>query len=124
VVRKAREAIAAGKSPALAEAAKRTPLTSSLVHDVANLGVFASREIFRSVGRYLGIGLAGLVNALNLPLYVIGGGAAAAWDLFAPAMIEELGRRSYIYLEGSTRVERSVLKGDAGVLGAASLAFQ
>ena len=41
--------------------------------------------------------LATLVNVLNLPLYVIGGGVVSGWDLFAPRMFEELRRLSYIY---------------------------
>ena len=125
IVRKAREALAAGQSPALVKALKEgREITSELVYQTAKSGDAACRAIFESVGRYLGIALAGLVNALNLPLYVIGGGAAEAWDLFAPAMLDELRRRSYVFCEGSTRVEKSVLKGDAGLYGAACLAFQ
>ena len=125
VVRKAGAVLAAKKSPALADAARDgAELTSKLVYDVAVAGDAACREVFASVGRYLGIALAGLVNALNSPLYVIGGGVAAAWELFAPAMMEEVHRRSFIFREGSTRIERSVLKGDAGLCGAAYLALE
>ncbi len=125
IVRKARLAIAEGRSPALAELDREgKEITAKLVGQEAKAGDAASREVFDSAGRYLGIGLANLVNALNLPLYVIGGGVANDWDLFAPAMLEELRRRSYIFCEGSTRVEQSVLKGDAGLYGAASLALQ
>jgi glucokinase len=45
----------------------------------------------------LGIGLTNLINTLNLPLYLLGGGVCEAWDLFAPSMLKELSRRSYIY---------------------------
>jgi len=125
MVRKARGVLAAKKSPALADAVRGgAELTSKLVYDVAVAGDAACRDIFISVGRYLGIALAGLVNALNARLYVIGGGAAAAWGLFAPAMMEEVERRSFIFREGSTRIERSVLKGDAGLCGAAYLALE
>jgi glucokinase len=125
VVRKAREVLAAGRSPALAEASRNiSELTSEIVYEVAKAGDAACREIFQSVGRYLGIGIAGLVNALNLPLYVIGGGAAESWSLFAPAMMEELRYRSYIFREASTRIEKSVLQGDAGICGAAFLPLQ
>ena len=125
VVRKARELLAAGGSPALAKASQNaSELTSRLVYEVAKAGDAACRAIFASVGRYLGIGIAGLVNALNLPLYVIGGGAADAWDLFAPAMMEEVRHRSFIFREASTRIEKSILKGDAGLCGAAYLPLQ
>lgn len=120
VVRRAGELLAAKGSDALAEAVRDgSELTAKLVYEVAEAGDAACRAIFTSIGRYLGIGLAGLVNALNLPLYVLGGGVANAWDLFAPTMMEEARRRSFIFREGSTRIEKSVLKGDAGLLGAA-----
>lgn len=125
IVRKGEEILAAGRSPALAQALREaSELTAELVYQTAKAGDRASREIFESVGRYLGIGIAGLVNACNLPLYVIGGGAAEAWDLFAPAMMEETRKRSFIFREGSTRIEKSILKGDAGLCGAAYLPLQ
>jgi glucokinase len=78
----------------------------------------------------LGLSLAGLVNILNVPLYVIGGGASAAWHLFAPALFRELERASYVYrltmpedqytfTAGRTNVLPAQLGTDAGLLGAA-----
>ena len=125
IVRKGREVLAADRSAALARATKQTAqLSAELIYRTAQAGDNACREIFDSVGKYLGFGIASLINALNLPLYVIGGGAAEAWDMFAPAMFHHLRERSYIFCEGSTRVEKSVLGGDAGLYGAAYLAFQ
>ncbi len=125
IVRQGEELLAAGRSPALAEArSKASKLTARMVYETAKAGDSASKAIFESVGRYLGIGIAGLTNALNLPLYVIGGGAAASWDLFAPAMMEEARKRSFIFREGSTRIEKAILKGDAGLCGAAYLPLQ
>ena len=124
VIRHARELIASGKSPALKEAATKSDLTAKLVYQVAEAGDVGSIDIFHRLGRYLGITIAGLVNALNLPLYVIAGGVAEAWDQFAPTMMEEIRQRSYIYREGSTRVEKSCLGGDAGLLGAAYLPLE
>ena len=124
IVRKAKALVESGRSPALARASENGgSLTAELVFDVAQAGDAACREIFFSFGRYLGLGIAGLINTLNLPLYVVGGGAADAWELFAPAMFDELRKRSYIFAEGSTRVEKSRLGGDAGLYGAARLAL-
>jgi glucokinase len=124
LVRKAREGIAAGRRTALVEAtASGAPITAHLIFETAHAGDEFSLELFRSLGKHLGMGLAMLVNTLNLPLYLIGGGVAEAWPLFAPTMLEELRRRSYIFAEGSTRVARAELGGDAGLYGAAYLAF-
>lgn len=125
VVRKAQGLVASGVCPALAAAIRDgSPLTAQLVFQMAQAGDAACGEIYASFGRYLGMGLAMLVNTLNLPLYLIGGGVADAWPVFAPAMFEELRRRSYVFAEGSTRVERAQLGADAGLYGAACLALQ
>jgi glucokinase len=96
------------------------------------------------VGWALGILLADMVNALNLEMYVIGGGVSAAWEMFRPAMLQELRKRSLVYaatapveeeslpagaaarvqpeLRGQhTIVTRAVLGSDAGLYGAARL---
>ena len=86
--------------------------------------------MFENVGRALGIGIGGMVNALNLPMYVIGGGVSSAWDAFAPAMFEEMKFRSSIYSltspdrighEKGTIITRALLGSDAGLYGAARL---
>jgi glucokinase len=124
LVRKAREGIADGTRTTLVETtASGAPITAELIFEMARAGDEFSLELFRSFGKHLGMGLAMLVNTLNLPLYLIGGGVAEAWPLFAPTMLNELRRRSYVFAEGSTRVERAELGGDAGLYGAAYLAL-
>src|SRR5688572_13733903 len=123
VVRMAREA--APTAPGLAALAKSPTLTSRGVYELAESGDHAAYAIFEKVGWALGIALAGMVNVLNLPMYVIGGGVASSWDLFAPAMLEELQARSFVYqatkpgepgLGGKvTLVTRAQLGSDAGL---------
>lgn len=107
-------------------------VTAREIAELAHLGDHEAREIYDEMGRYLGRGLAGLVNTLDLPLYVIGGGVAAAWDLFAPEMFRVLREFSYVYRlsEPSQLTHRELkrpfitcatLGADAGLLGAALL---
>jgi glucokinase len=98
-------------------------LTSKQVYDLAMAGDPKARTIFLSMGEALGIVLAMLVNTFNFPLYLIGGGVLAAWDLFAPTMLEEARRRSFSFrtTEGVTRVEKAQLGNEAGLYGAAYL---
>jgi glucokinase len=125
VVRMAMDVVGGDPAGALARAAQSgEQLTAELVFRCAQAGDEGSRQVYARLGNYLGLALAGLVNSLNLPLYVIGGGVAAAWPAFAPAMLEQLKQRSYIFAEGRTRVVPSTLHGDAGLLGAARLALQ
>jgi len=144
VVRMAREAIASGKAPGLAQAANAdAEFSAKAVYNLAIQGDEEAQRIFQRVGRALGIVLASLVNALNLPMYVIGGGVASAWEAFSPSIFEELSRRSMVYaatapparLEGEgasaqveagrtsrkTMVTRALLGSDAGLYGAARL---
>jgi glucokinase len=54
-------------------------------------------SVFETVGQALTIALTGLINTLNLPLYLLGGGVSEAWDSFSPTMFRELRARSYVY---------------------------
>jgi glucokinase len=98
IARLAREAIAAGQAPTLARAASSdAEFGAKSIYNLAIQGDEPARRIFRTFGRYLGILLAGLVNILNLEMYVLGGGVASAWDAYAPTMFEELRARSLVY---------------------------
>jgi glucokinase len=137
----AREAIATGQAPALAQAASQNfEFGAKSIYDLAIQGDEPARRILQSFGRYLGLLLAGLVNVLNLEMYVIGGGASSAWDAFAPSMFEELRERSIVYgatapadplkasssgsaNEQKTIITRAVLGSDAGLYGAARVSM-
>ncbi|MFZ1132444.1 MAG: ROK family protein [Terriglobales bacterium] len=144
VVRMAREAIASNSASALARAAHSdAEFSAKSIYNLAIQGDADARRIFHYVGRCLGIVLSTLVNSLNLPIYVIGGGVSSAWESFSPAIFEELRRRSLVYaatapadasavLQGAsavvkagpgpkTIITRALLGSDAGLYGAARL---
>ena len=98
VVRMAREAIAAGQAPGLAKAANSdAEFSARSIYNLAIQGDPDARRIFHRFGQVLGILLAGLINVLNMDMFVIGGGVASAWDAFAPQMFAELRERSLVY---------------------------
>ena len=144
VVRMAREAIANNGASALARTAHSDPeFSAKSIYNLAIQGDEDARRIFRYVGRCLGIVLSAMVNSLNLPIYVIGGGVASAWEAFSPAIFAELRARSMVYAatappdasashEGAsehvkagpghkTIITRALLGSDAGLYGAARL---
>jgi glucokinase len=144
VVRMAREAVANGDAIELAASASNNPeFSAKAVYNLAMQGDEAARRIFRRVGRALGIVLAALVNSLNLPIYVIGGGVSSAWEAFSPSIFEELRQRSMVYAATApsdplgeatgasakvdpgggrkTIITRALLGSDAGLYGAARL---
>jgi len=99
-------------------------LSSEQVYQLAVKGDQKARVVFEMMGRALGTALANLVNALNFPLYLLSGGMLPAWDFFAPAMFEECRRRSFVYRNTNTRIEKAILGNEAGLYGAAYLPFQ
>jgi glucokinase len=133
IERAARAIAAANPNSKLAELfATHSTVNARMIADLAATGDAEAREIYAQVGRYLGRGLAGLVNTLDLPLYVIGGGVAAAWDLFAVEMFRTLREFSYVYRlqepsqfarrePGHPFITSATLGSDAGLLGAAML---
>ena len=113
------------------------PSTSHDLFELANSAEPRALAVFESVGHSLGVGLAGLINTLNLPLYLLAGGVCEAWDLFAPAMFRELRSRSYVYRitepddpfpkaldQRKTYVLRAELGSTAGLLGACLLPYE
>ncbi len=144
VVRMAKETIAKNPASALAGAAHiDAEFNAKSIYNLAIQGDEDAKRIFRYVGRCLGIVLSTLVNSLNLPIYVIGGGVSSAWEAFSPSIFEELRRRALVYAatsphegvgsnEGAsahvkagpghkTVITRALLGSDAGLFGAARL---
>ncbi len=128
--RMAKAAADEGRSVCLAKARAQDPgLSAQSVHVCALTGDAAAIEIFNVAGAALGIALANLINAFNLPMYIIGGGVAKAWDQFSPAMFRELHERSIVFRAGeqekrshrATEVRPALLQDRAGLLGAARL---
>jgi len=80
-------------------------------------------EVFRQMGFYLGVALTSLLNVLNPEIVVIGGGASAGWELFMPQMRETINKRAYGGRAERVKIVSGKLGDDAGILGAARLAF-
>jgi len=130
VVRMAREAISGGAVALGRAASADAEFSAKAVYNLAIQGDEDARKIFRCVGRALGIALGSMVNALNLPMYVVGGGVSSAWEAFSPAIFEELRWRSMVYKATApesltdgpkTLITRALLGSDAGLYGAARL---
>lgn len=51
-------------------------------------------RVLEDVGRYLGIGIANLVNGLSLPYIIVGGRVRRAWSIVEPCLKKELRRRT------------------------------
>jgi predicted NBD/HSP70 family sugar kinase len=90
----------------------------------AEAGVPVALSALDHVGRWLGIGLAGLVNIFNPRLIVLGGIFGRILPFVGPTLEHELDRRALAAPRRLVRVVPAVLGEDAPLLGAAELAFE
>jgi predicted NBD/HSP70 family sugar kinase len=81
-------------------------------------------EALAEVGRWLGIGLSGLVNIFNPRLVVLGGLFGRIHPFVARTMNQELDRRVLGALREHLEVVPAALGSDAPLLGAAELGFE
>jgi len=99
-------------------------ITGALVTELAHDGDPAARESVALVGHRLGCGLVSLVNVFNPEIVVVGGGAIAAGDLLLDPARLEVERRAMPSLREAVRIVPAVFGSEAGLLGAATLAFE
>ncbi len=104
-------------------AGDKMTLTPKMVDDAAREGDEGARRVFEETGYYLGIGIGNAVNAFNPALVVLGGGIRKATGLLEAA--ERSMRRHSVYsLNHTCRIVEATLGEDAGVMGAAELAWR
>jgi len=78
-------------------------------------------EILEESARYLGIGLAGVVNLLNPETVVIGGGIADGGAGFVELVAAEIKNRAWSSATEELRIVKARLGNDAGFIGAGIL---
>lgn len=98
-------------------------LTSAKIYQAGKAGDELAIEVFRRMGVYLGIGLASLINVLNPEIVVIGGGLSNGWELFEKHMHQQVIERAFPIPARRVKIVRAQCGDDAGLLGAAKLAF-
>jgi glucokinase len=99
-------------------------LTAKEVFDAALAGDELAKSVFETMGTYLGVAIANVVNTFNPEMIVIGGGVSAAFYLFAPRAREEMMRRAFPVPAARCQIVKAECGDDAGLLGAAWLASQ
>jgi predicted NBD/HSP70 family sugar kinase len=107
----------AGRSPQAGRDAFETLLADAETGDPAAL------DAFNDTARWLGIGLAGIVNVLNPSLVLLGGRLIASYPYVRSTLEAELDRRVLRASRRLVRVVPTSLGDDAPLLGAAELAF-
>jgi glucokinase len=122
IVRMAREGLTQNQSSSL-NSIPAAELTSERIASAAIEGDPLALDVFQKAGAYLGIAMANVINIFNPEMIVVGGGVAAAWDLFAQCAREEVMRRAFPVPAARCQIVRAECGDDAGLLGAAWLAL-
>jgi len=118
LVRMVREELLAGRESVLADVSE---LGAKEIDRAAREGDGLAIEVYERMGRALGLALANMFNTLDLDVISLGGGVAAASDLFMPALREQLDQ--CLLPRKDVKVVRTRLGDTAGILGAAGLAL-
>jgi glucokinase len=91
---------------------------------MASAGHAEAIRTFQTAGDCLGQALAHILKVSDVGIVRIGGGMSAAWDSFAPAMLQRLDADLIPALRGNVEVKRGNDDDLAGMRGAALLAKQ
>ena len=123
IVRMTREALAQHPGSPL-HSINAAELTSEKIFRAAIECDELALEVCRKMGVYLGVAMANFVNILNPEMIVIGGGVSAAWEVFAQHARAEVIKRAFPVPAQRCKIVRAECRDDAGLLGAAWLAWE
>lgn len=98
-------------------------ITAADVFHLAEGGDAFAAKVLDETGRWLGIGIATLVNVFNPDAVVLLGGLAGAWTRFRRALGESFRRHAIQPSRDRVRIQPGTLGNDAGLVGAALLAL-
>ena len=93
-------------------------ITAEIVYRAAQKGDAVANEIVRDTARYLGAGIANLLNILNADVVVVAGGVTQAGDALFVPLRAEVRRRAFRPAVDATQIVAGTLPGTAGVVGA------
>ncbi|MFQ4137187.1 ROK family protein [Nodosilinea sp. PGN35] len=103
---------------------RETGLTPAVLFERAKAGDKDAIAFWQTYGRWLGAGIASLVYVLTPEAVILGGGISAAAALFLPTTLAELETRVLLSSREGMQVLVAELGNQAGMAGAARLAFQ
>ena len=93
-------------------------LTAANVYEAAKLGDEVALDVVRETARFLGAGIANLLNIFNPDVVVLAGGVTQAGDTLFEPLRKEAKRRAFRPAVDACRIVPGALQGSAGVVGA------
>ena len=123
IARRAIEGLEAGAESLLSDLVgnKLENITAATVYEAVVHGDTYANEVMRETAKFLGAGVANIVNIFNPDMIVISGGVTKAGDhLFVP-LRAEVRRRAFKSALDACQITAAQLPGTAGVIGAAGV---
>jgi predicted NBD/HSP70 family sugar kinase len=99
----------------------RRQMTMRKLMELVDAGDEVATEAVRETGRYLGIGITGLINGLDPDVVVIGGEITKAWGVIEPIIVEETKRSLLAPRAHSVAIRRSAFEVRPSLKGALTL---
>lgn len=126
IAKRAREAIEGESDSALSRLVEGDldRLTAAIVYGAANRGDETALEVVRETARFLGAGIANLLNVYNPDCVVIAGGVTQAGDPLFEPLRREVRKRAFRPAVEACRIVPGSLQGTAGVVGAVATFLQ
>jgi glucokinase len=122
IVRRASERLFRDGTSSLSKLAVNKNFTAADVAHEANHGDDFAMMMIERTGKYIGTGVASVLNLLNIERIVLGGGVMDAGDLILNPIIQEAQRRAFQPCFEATQIVAATLGDDAISIGAAMLA--
>ncbi|MCX5668073.1 MAG: ROK family protein [Candidatus Omnitrophica bacterium] len=96
-------------------------VTPEIISEAARKNDKFAKQVWIDVGQMIGIGLAGVVNLLNVEKIVIGGGVAGAGKRLFDSIKKAIKLRAMKLPAKTVKIVKAKLGYDAGLIGAATL---
>jgi Transcriptional regulator/sugar kinase len=122
IVRRARERLHRDATSSLSRLGLNKNFTADDVAHEANEGDDFALMMIERTGKYIGTGVASVINLLNIERIILGGGVMDAGQLILNPIIQEAKRRAFQPCFEATQIVAGKLGRDAITIGAAMLA--
>ena len=122
IVRRANERLNRDSTSSLSRLALNKDFTADDMAREATEGDDFALMMLERTGKYIGTGVASVINLLNIERIVLGGGVMQARDLILNSVIQEAKRRAFQPCFEATQILSASLGPDAATIGAAMLA--
>ncbi|HDQ26427.1 MAG TPA: ROK family protein [bacterium] len=123
IAESAREGIRNGRRSLITEFVRgdMTKITSKTVYDALVQGDKYAQEVWSEFIKYLGAGIANIINGLNPEVVVIAGGVIEAGDRLFKPLNDAVRRQTFSLTFSAAKIVPAKLGGLAGAIGAAGL---